>query len=495
MERPGIKRIAIGDFRAFPKSQPAILDVDGCNLLVFGGNGAGKSSIYRALRGLFSTKARDIAEMRNVFTPEDTATPFVEVIPTGNDAPTLRWDATGHPTGAVTDFARRAAFLSYSRLVETVRSDSADTPANLFPMAVDFILADFEATTESGGKRSIGELWATVLAAHERRVTRSGKQERATTFRREVDALLAAFNDGMNQAIDALETRARVLLRRMLDVLSPDALELVAFTFFPVRLNEDFSLSEQVLTVRVRYGSYAPNAPQSFLNEGRQSALALAIHLAARLICVPPGEEVMKLLVLDDLLISLDYSHRRPVLDVLAELFATWQIVLLTHDRFWFELAREQLLLGPWKAIEIYEEVDGDGLLTPIVRTVLQDPVDETLKQARRFLDQHYPAAAANYARAACELTLRRYCRKHRLAVPYHDEPQKISFEDLRGIGSKKAKDVPACRAAFDGLQIHQRFILNPLSHNPAEPVEEADVRAAIDAVALLSRETSAHKP
>ncbi|WP_210237098.1 hypothetical protein, partial [Mesorhizobium sp. M4B.F.Ca.ET.169.01.1.1] len=99
------------------------------------------------------------------------------------------------------------------------------------------------------------------------------------------------------------------------------------------------------------------------------------------------------------------------------------QIILLTHDRFWFELAREQLSGEPWKAIEIYEKLDADGLLRPVIWESQEDLVTETLKQAGRFLDDNHPAAAANYARTACELTLRRYCRKHNIPFGYMDDP------------------------------------------------------------------------
>ena len=63
-------------------------------------------------------------------------------------------------------------------------------------------------------------------------------------------------------------------------------------------------------------------------------------------------------LVLDDVLIGLDHSNRLPMLDVLKTKFADWQIVLLTHDRNWFDLARSHLPDANWKCVEVYE---GDG--------------------------------------------------------------------------------------------------------------------------------------
>jgi len=46
----------------------------------------------------------------------------------------------------------------------------------------------------------------------------------------------------------------------------------------------------------------------------------------------------LKILVLDDVLVGLDFANRRPLLAVLEQHFADWQIVLLPHDRHCFEV-------------------------------------------------------------------------------------------------------------------------------------------------------------
>ena len=55
--------------------------------------------------------------------------------------------------------------------------------------------------------------------------------------------------------------------------------------------------------------------PQTFLNEARLSALALAIYLAGRQVCADTLQaDTPRLMVLDDVLIGLDQSNRLPVL-------------------------------------------------------------------------------------------------------------------------------------------------------------------------------------
>lgn len=478
-----IASVDISDFRAFPALAPASINLDGKNLLAWGENGSGKSSIYRALRGLFSVEAQDIFPMHNVFS--DPARPSVKA--TLTDMTELHWSATGHPTTDVLDTARKSAFLSHTRLLEMNRARTANDAPNLFSVAVEKLLADYEATVAGGLRRTVGELWTEVNAALERRVSYSRGTRRPQDYADKIKEACDQFNEGMKQALAALEGHAKLVLRKLLDIFQPDALELVGFTFFEVTYDEETRrLRDQTLTASVKFRNHTLPAPPNFLNEARLSALAIATYLAGRLTCVPKGDKALKLLVLDDLLISLDYSHRRPVLDVIGELFKGWQIILLTHDRFWFELAREQLSGEPWKAIEIYEKLDADGLLRPVIWECQDDLVAETLKQAGRFLDDNHPAAAANYARTACELALRRYCRKHNIQFSYTDDPQKIKLEDLLKKGELHANGKADRKVAFSGLQKYKKLILNPLSHNPTQPIVKTDVAAAIAAVEAL---------
>ncbi|WP_035728908.1 hypothetical protein [Bradyrhizobium japonicum] len=478
-----IASIYISDFRAFPALAPASVMLDGKNLLAWGENGSGKSSIYRALRGLFSVEAQDISPMGNVFS--NPAVPSVKA--TLTDKTELHWSSAGHPTVTVLDTARKSAFLSHTRLVEMNTGHTANDAPNLFPVAVEKLLADYEATVAGGLKRTIGELWAELKTALERRVSYSKGTRRPPDFAHRVIGACEQFNEGMKQALEALEAHAKLLLRKLLDVFQTDALELVGFTFFGLIYDEEArEVRNQTLAASVKFRDHALPAPPNFLNEARLSALSIAIYLAGRLVCVPKDDKALKLLVLDDLLISLDYSHRRPVLDVIGDMFKGWQIILLTHDRFWFELAREQLLGEPWKAIEIYEKVDEDGMLRPVIWETQEDLVAETLKQATRFLDSNHPAAAANYARTACELTLRRYCRKHNIQFGYTDDPQKIKIEDLLKKSETHANGNVDREAAFKELRKYKRLILNPLSHNPTQPIVKADVAAALAAVKAL---------
>jgi hypothetical protein len=94
--------------------------------------------------------------------------------------------------------------------------------------------------------------------------------------------------------------------------------------------------------------------------------------------------------------------------------------------------------------------------------------------------------AAANYARSACELLLRKQCEKKKVVFPYNPDPKKITFEQLK----KGLEDILAgAQPKLDALAAitpHQARVLNPLSHDPTTSLNEAEVVAAIEAVEAL---------
>lgn len=71
---------------------------------------------------------------------------------------------------------------------------------------------------------------------------------------------------------------------------------------------------------------------RAFLSEGHLDSLGLCLYLATVRIFNPPG----CLLVLDDVLTSVDKDHRSRVAELLLEEFSDFQLILTTHDDHWF---------------------------------------------------------------------------------------------------------------------------------------------------------------
>lgn len=105
--------------------------------------------------------------------------------------------------------------------------------------------------------------------------------------------------------------------------------------------------------------------PRAFLSEGHLDSLGLCLFLAAVRIFNPPGS----LLVLDDVLTSIDKEHRRRVGELLFTEFKDFQVILTTHDDHWNELlqssARAMGLQNQWQYIQINDwTVDSGPILS-----------------------------------------------------------------------------------------------------------------------------------
>jgi DNA repair exonuclease SbcCD ATPase subunit len=121
--------------------------------------------------------------------------------------------------------------------------------------------------------------------------------------------------------------------------------------------------------------------PRAFLSEGHLDSLGLCLFLAAVRIFNPPGS----LLVLDDVLTSIDKEHRRRVGELLFSEFQDFQIILTTHDEHWNQLlvstAQARGVQGDWR----YIKLEGWDVETGPVVSVIETSWD--------FIDSHLTEA------------------------------------------------------------------------------------------------------
>jgi energy-coupling factor transporter ATP-binding protein EcfA2 len=477
-----IESLSLRAYRAFSAEQE--IHVGGRNLLIYGENGAGKSSIYKALRDLFARNPSADALKRNahVHPLDPVLTPRVTV--TFNDGqPPLEWTEARHPGRPTADprialAALRSSFLDYHALLETNALHGNARP-NLFRIIVETLLADFVDATSG---QTIHDRWQEVHRCQPTKHYQWGNYKAA------VEGACQALNDGLEAALEAMLP----VVNGLLQDLGRSELQIEIFERGTVRYNDAWIKDQRgfdgtAIYARLAFRGHYPEQPQHFLNEARLSALALALYLAGRLACVPSIQSpVLKLLALDDVLVGLDYANRRPLLSLLEKHFADWQIVLLTHDRHWFEVVRAAIPTDRWTCHELYEMIALTGEYTPYLRPIPSDVVKATLKQAREFVAQKHLPAAANYARSACEMLLRKQCEERRVPFPYLPDPRKISFERLKKGLEEKFQGENVKIDALAMITPHQSRILNPLSHDPTASLNEAEVMAAIDAVELL---------
>lgn len=494
-----IKRLTLTDFRAFPGPAPTAFDLDGKNLLVYGENGAGKSSLFYALSGFFSFKpARPLQEHKNVFSglPDTDCKVAIDF---ADGSPTVEWTVGRHPASLrgtlsdlrVTEAALRRACLDYRALLDT-NYKQGNGPINLFEIAVEHLLRDYPVAVPGGTSTTVGELWEKVL------LSKPGTHTSRALTR--INQACVEFNTAFRGAFPKLIPSVNELMQ----LLGWHEVELKGFntpglTYNNARLKQNRTVEGQILTPELSFRNHPLQTPQLFLNEARLSALGLAIYLAGRLACTPTASNsALKLLVLDDVLIGLDHSNRLPVLDVLQTKFADWQIVLLTYDRNWFDLARSHLPETAWRCVEIFE---GDGAAAapiPIVRTTQNRPARALLDKAKELVQTPYVEAAANYARQAFELGMRAACELKNIQMRYCIDPKShradVFLKKLQGWKATGRIEQADWDAALTRLEMLKNVVMNPYSHPSAPNIPKQEVEQAIDAVDQFLRLVATNK-
>ena len=504
-----IKTLTLTDFRAFPGPAPQAIEFGGKNMLVYGENGAGKSSVFYALSELFSVKpTRSLRQHKNVFSgaPDTSCSVEVEFTDALKAArwelvsPTLPGGSSGAHAGAhsrerhparttggadmrVVQAAQRRACLDYRSLLDT-NYKHGDDAINLFEIAVNHLLSDFSVTVAGGLSQTIGDLWRAVEHAKPLKHTAGALAL--------INQACANFNAGFQEALSALHLVVATLLADLIGTeITFAPLAFGGVTYSAVRYKRDREIAGRVLKPDISFRSHPVATPQHFLNEARLSAMALAIYLAGRLTCTPAVQsDALKLLVLDDVLIGLDHANRLPVLDVLKKHFATWQIVLLTHDRGWFDMARGWLDKDAWHCVEIFEGDESARAPMPVVRATANLPAKQYLAHAKQLLADHYVEASANYARQAFEAALRGGCQHNNVPVAFQQNTKDVKAEFLLKAVEDWAKLDPARKPRFEPvlkrLRLLRNVVLNPYSHPLAPNIPTTEVHGAIAEVEKL---------
>lgn len=207
--------------------------------------------------------------------------------------------------------------------------------------------------------------------------------------------------------------------------------------------------------------------PQRIVSESQLNALGLALFLAQQKI--HPSE--WNVLVLDDVVNSFDADHRRGLARLLNEEFNEYQIILLTHDRTFFEYCR-RLFPSAWKMEEIVEWSPDGG---PI--TLDADPIQQIKKRLEAGVSA---SQLGGQGRVALERTMSRVLDKLSLPIRYNSMGRYSAKELLvaltSGISrSKTTIDIKKLASRIDSttymsnLGVHEIGEMQPVSSGDLE--------------------------
>ena len=470
-----ITEIEIKNFKAFYRTYRINLRKTGKNLLIYGENGSGKSSLYFALK-LFLESGEDLSHRfennQNIFITDAGYIKLCLRASQRSKQETYEWSETVRETEdeLIIEASKAKGFLDYKDLLNTHYVHRESNTVNVFDLLVKTLLAN---TVNPLTNRTLEEDWADIQPPFPRR--------NATNQIATLERQIANFNDELTNRLARLQPRASEILGKFGHNVA------INFDFPGVKYNrENGTLDNQEILLRVELFDRDIPEHHLFLNEARLSAIAIAIYFSS--ILMQP-ESDLKILALDDVLIGLDMSNRLPVLDILAEYFPEYQIFLTTYDKAWYEIVKQRTSDAEWEYAEFYSEKT-DEFEIPVYA---QDK--PYLEKAKEYFTANDYKACVIYLRTAFEAAIKKFCEKKNLQVRYRENPKELQSNDFWEPIKKMELDdgTPFLdQKLINEIELYRNIILNPLSHARIVPVVKKELSEAIEAVEKLETKLGA---
>lgn len=183
----------------------------GQNLLLYGENGSGKSSIGRALRDFldFHTTAVTFDEYKYRHADPPRTDRKITLLFDDPKVDPLEWNPTARDTSHrdFADMARSRGWLDYRVVWRASEVQSGDS-VEIFRQLVEEILPG--CLPNSGGKETFGQTWARINDAASKKPTRTVRGKASVE---ELKRKIKAFNDTLQTFLPTLETRANDFLK------------------------------------------------------------------------------------------------------------------------------------------------------------------------------------------------------------------------------------------------------------------------------------------
>jgi recombinational DNA repair ATPase RecF len=499
-----IKSIHINNFKFFDEQKAIDLGETGKHLLLYGENGSGKSSVYWALYTLFECAVKsDRNEIEKYFKHQDEHNQsliniyankvaeangkehynsFIKVKTTDSpevnyEVSLLNTDISGKVDAVEVNHA--SDFINYKVLYK-FQDFFNGQPIDLAKIFEGYVLpyirfAEYNIWRAGAllSKTSAFEMWQEIKKGPGTTTNAKGKTIQVyknSKENKQFEKFAEHFNDEFQNLIDFINVNA------------PDMLKKLGYDIvFELKYNrhthrkKDTTFSFEPFKIDLKITSYLGkkidiHRPQSFLNEAKITAIAIAIRLTILKKRVnEQAPDILKFIVFDDVMISLDMNNRDKLIDFLLDeknnFTKDYQLLFLTHDKNLFDFVSFKIkkLHDPaeWVFKEMYA---GKDVISLKEYPILIDSDLEFIDKAKRYFDAKDYTAASIYIRKELEKIV-----NERLPVElkYKADGTFLSLQTLWGnminryiaLGLSVSEEI---KRSFDETKL---LVLNPQAH------------------------------
>ena len=488
-----IDKIKVKNFKFF--NEEFVFAPQGKNVLLYGENGAGKSSLYWSVYTHYQAYAKEQEEAQKYFRAEHTQNLRNRFA--GQDENSYIRICFSNGTGTIKDiedscncyynddadtrdFMRKTAmasdFMNYKILSSLF--DFKNSEANeVFPLIEKEVLPYIELEESlrmvDGTDTDInnaGEWWEYIKRTYAEipRSDRTGKFDQRTPEYKLYKEQIERFNNLLNTKLYWIFERTNTIITSEFRQSCQVNFEYINASFnnrvAKRRFDGELHKPKVYLKASMKSDHLVDTSviehPKSFFNEAKITCMALALRLSI-LENHPAPVDAVSTLFVDDLLISLDMSIRREVIRILLSYVDNRQVFILTHDRAFFHLVWEEIELSrkkdDWKKCELYIK---DGNIPKPHLILNKSPLEE----AEMHLQHREMAASVNAARRAAEKELKRLLPVN-MVLNANTQTYQSNLNSMIQCFVSLAKDMN-----LDGVAPHlngeRKLLLNPFSHD-----------------------------
>lgn len=518
-----IDQIEVKNFKFFKNT--FTLNIDRKNIMLYGENGAGKSSIYWSIFTHFQAYAKEQAEAQKYFSanhPQNLRNRFVDESEVSyikisfhdgysETKSIVDSDVDYYPANEETlRFMRGTAmssdFLNYKILSSLFdfRNSEDNQVFDIFEKEIlPYIDFDEPYQKIDGTPTNIlnaGEWWGYIkrIINTDGVIPRNEKKyssfNRGTAQYKAYQERISLFNRLLNNKLQILIFRANSIIKDVFNIEAKIELTVsdaifnrnIGYRKYSATLESPKIYLKARMTSSLLVNDALIEHPRSFFNEAKITCMALALRLAI-LEDHATTDEFPSVLLIDDLLISLDMPFRRMVIKQLLTYSSRFQTFIFTHDRAFFHLVMsgiEQLGdMNEWKTFNLYVKKDDTGCLQPAL--ILEEGY---IAKAKAHLHMLEIPASVNALRKAAEKILKNILSQNEILQIILEQGY-CNLSKMIGIFQNKYAKLLGLESLAAHLQDDRKLLLNPFSHDDIEtPFYRRELEKTIEEIEQLGR-------